>query len=178
MLHFIRYKSEVIKTKNIGNLTWQVVKYDLPIDVSVMSIDEKIDYRHLQRLKKNFDLTDKLRNDLEKDFIFINDLKDGSQEVYYMTQNFPNKMQEANQKYLLRQLIEKFPNRLKEFSEQKINEFLNSDDVKNVAISLKLKFLTLRGYFDHLLKEDRNAESYFESWLHRMNEQLRRDRTN
>lgn len=53
-----------------------------------MYIDELIEQRLNFRINKNYSESDKIRNYLEENNIFIIDLKDNQQEVYYLPETF------------------------------------------------------------------------------------------
>lgn len=160
----------MIVAKSIGQLTWQVVKTEMPkIDETIMTIDEKIEYRRLQRIAKNFTNADRLRKELEAELIFINDMKDGKQEVFYLTENYFKKMYSIKEEYA--KLLIKISETVDEIELAKLQkDKLLYESNKALTITNK------REYFDYRYREEIRGEAYLSSWLHRMNEQLKRDR--
>ncbi|MGC3945370.1 MAG: hypothetical protein QM762_12790 [Chryseolinea sp.] len=67
-----------------------------------MNIDELIHQRSQYRLAKDYRKLDETRAILDNELVFVFDAKDGSQEIYYLTEKFFRKKppEMTNRKYL------------------------------------------------------------------------------
>ena len=169
---------------NLSPLKWVVVQTHFPpIVESDMTIEEKVEYRRLQRVGKNFGVADRLRKELEENLVFINDLKDGKQEVYYLTEAFFNGMHKIKRNH--KETVDKITDaesRMKALNEIDLEaiaeiekelvplRYILSELEKNKSLHIFDK----RAYFDYRVREDIKAEAYFQAWLDRTLEQINR----
>jgi len=139
-----------------------------------MTIDEKIEVRRMARIGKNFILSDSLRKELEGELIFINDLPNDAQEIYYLTEKYFKHMYKIKENHALvsQQIIEL---QSVKSTDETQKQLLSLQSIKTFLEKSKaLKITNKREYFDYRQREDIQAEGYFQSWLFRTNEQLKK----
>lgn len=139
-----------------------------------MTVDEKIEVRRLARIGKNFSLSDSLRKELEMELIFINDLPENKQEVFYLTEKFFSYMYKIKETHakVLQQISEL---KAVEPTDETQKQLLSLLQIKeHLEKSKALKITNKREYFDYRQREDIKAEGYLQSWLFRTNEQMKK----
>lgn len=109
-----------------------------------MYIDELVDIRKEAREKKNWKLSDDIRNYLDTKLVFIIDHKE-YQEVHYLTDSYFNKIYSYNKGDA---------KKWEETAIQKIERLHN------------IKFETNRKFVEWNIQQDKRAEKRFEAWIY------------
>lgn len=117
-------------------------------------IDELIELRKEAREKKDWKLSDEIRNYLDAKLVFIFDTKDG-QEVYNLTEKYFKK--------------EEMQSRIKTIE----NEIAILTKIKEKVVSISK--LNSRQYVEYRIQENIKSEKNFDAWLYSVKQNLQED---
>lgn len=123
------------------------------MDLETASIDELIEARSKFRQDKKWEECDIARNILDLKLVFVFDTKEG-QEVYYLTDNYFNKMYNYPAKSVEKENGSLF-----------ITPAWSETKMQKIERLYNIKFDTKRKFVEWNIKNELRIEKYFEAWL-------------